>query len=203
MPAQSNSGLAAVRIAGRDYPVVNERTCRTCQSPLRAEAERQMVQGRTWAAIARDLPPEAGLSPRNLADHFRHGHLPVAEPAIQQLAEQDADQRGQDLKPAIDAVADYLDFARRVVGRVSRLVETGQAEPRVSDALRAAELLARFDPDPGPQLDVETFTAAFIEYFEAAEDIMSPEQFRTFGHQLRENATLARLEAAYERRIGA
>jgi hypothetical protein len=95
MPEQQNVSLAVVRAGGREYPLVSERTCKTCCSEYRRVIERDAVAGRTWKTIIRSLPRDAGLTERNLSDHWRNKHVPVAAEAVQVLAERQSRDHGE------------------------------------------------------------------------------------------------------------
>ncbi|MEJ7744190.1 MAG: hypothetical protein WKF73_17635 [Nocardioidaceae bacterium] len=64
------------------------------------------------------------------------------------------------------------------MGRVNERVATGEVEPGISDGLRAADLLARYDP--GPRMDEADYAQAFMRYTHAAETVMSSEQYEEF-----------------------
>ena len=197
MPAQANMGLATVRVGGHEYPLISERACKTCCSPHRDIIERDCVGGRAWSAIIRSLPDDAGLSERNLSDHWRNGHLPVEAVAVNELAERQAEQRGAVVEEAAKKVVDYLDFAQTVVGRVNQRVATGDIEPSVNDALRAADLLARYQPET-TAVDEADYLRAFMAYHETAAQIMTAEQFQEFGRRLDANAKLRELARRYD-----
>lgn len=78
--------------------------------PLRRTIEEQVVEGRTWAQVARSLPRDAGISVRNVRDHFAHGHLPITAEAVQQLADRQAHERRELVARAAAPVASHLAF---------------------------------------------------------------------------------------------
>ncbi len=198
MSQPSNASLAQVRIGGHAYPVVTEQRCRVCCSnEYRLRVENEIVAGRTWSMITRALPDEANLSARNIADHYRNGHMPVQEATVVQAIEQQAEQRGEPYQEAVEASATYLNFCRNVVGRVNQRVLDGSMEPAVRDAISAASVLARFDPAESGNLERDV-VLAFTEYHDTAAALMSPEAFREFGHRLSANPLLARLAEAWE-----
>jgi hypothetical protein len=188
MAQQGNLGLATVRVGGREYPQVSERTCKTCSSQYRDLIEQATVGGRTWKKIIRSLPAEAGLSERNLADHFRHGHLPVAAEATQLLAERQAEERGAVVETGAARIVDFLEFAQAVMGRVNHRVAAGEVEPGISDGLRAADLLARYDP--GPTMSEADYAEVFSIYADTAKAVMTSEQHQEFVARLDTNQAL-------------
>lgn len=199
MPQSANSSVAKVRVGGHEYPAVTERTCYTCASPFRAQIEEQAVAGRTWARIVESLPSDAGLTPRNLADHWKNGHLPVVEATVQALVERQAEDRGGVVESAVAGVLEHLDFARVIVGRVRQRVASGELEPDIGDALRAADLLARYDTEPDTNED--DYLQAFIAYNDEAAEVMTAEQFAKFGERLGQNQILHALAQEWDQRL--
>lgn len=194
MPAASNQSVASISVGGREYPLVSEPTCRTCQSPHRRFIEAEAVAGVAWHAIVDRLPDNAGLTARNLSDHFRNQHLPVAAEGVRLLAERDAHEVGETVALGANGVADYLNFARQVVGRVNRRVVSGEVEPSVNDAIRAAQLLSQYDvreEETAPQ----DYVRGFVIYCEVAQELMGPDLFRDFVHRLARHPVLRQLLA--------
>jgi hypothetical protein len=79
---------------------------------------------------------------------------------------------------------------------VNEKLATGEIEPDVRDALRAAELLARFDP--GPSMDESAYLQGFIIFHEIAKEIMTPEQSEEFGRRLAVDVTLQTLARRWD-----
>jgi len=198
MPAPLNASVATIRVAGHDFPAVTERTCRTCTSPYRWEIEEQLLLGRTYARIVADLPDDAHVSPRNLADHWKNGHLPLNEPTVQAVLDERAEKRGEAVRPALEAVVEHVDFARRLLSRVRERVADGEIDPDIRDGLKAAEFIAKYDSvEPvGDDLYVE----AFVIYFDTAKELMTDEQFHELGARLASNTLLLELMEESNRR---
>jgi len=190
-----NASLASVTVGGRTYPYTTAKGCRVCNSrSVRLEAENQIVSGRTWARIVEELPPGAGLSARNLKDHFKAGHMPVFEAAVQEHLERASTLRGEEIGPAVERIADHLDFAQAVVGRVNERLVAGEVEPTLRDALSAADHLARYAPADTSYDEADT-VAAFIEYHDTARAILDDETWTEFSRRLCTNPTLKALVA--------
>jgi len=198
VPAPLNASVATVKVAGHSYPAVTERNCLTCTSPFRWEIEEQILLGRTYARIVAELPKDASLSARNLADHFRNGHIPLQEATVQALVDDHAEKRGEALQPTVEAAVEHVDFARRLLSRVSERVLDGEIEPNIRDGLRAAEFIAKYDTTEPVGADL--FTQAFIVYFDTARQLMSDDQFIRFGKQLNDNELLSELQEEWHRR---
>lgn len=196
MTVQANLSLASVRLGGRAYPWRAEARCMVCRSPHRLEVEERTVAGDSWKSIADSLPDNSGLSERNLADHFRNGHLPVQDAAVVRLAEQQAEERGEVVEAGAAVVVSHLDFARAVVGRVRQRLVDGEIEPDLRDGLRATELLLRYEPVD--EADQVAWTQAIMAYHDTAEQIMDPEAFQRFTQALSENPILSELVRRHE-----
>jgi hypothetical protein len=200
MSTPLNASVAMVRVAGHSYPAVMERSCRTCSSRYREEIERQLIEGRTGSKIVATLPEDADLTARNVADHFRNGHLPVHEATVQALVDQQADHRGDAIQPAVDEAVDHVAFARGLLSRVRERVAKGELEPDIRDGLRAAEFVAKYEP--ADSYDENLIVQAFIAYHDAASKLMTSDQFTRFGDLLQEDETLRRLDAEWSRQRG-
>ncbi len=185
-----------MRVGGREYPHVSERTCKTCSSQYRDLIEQETVGGRTWKAISRSLPDDAGLTQRNLADHFRNGHLPVAAEATQLLAERQAEERGAVVEIGAARIVDYMEFAQAVMGRVNHRVAAGEVEPGISDGLRAADLLARYDP--GPTMSEADYAQVLMIYADTAKAVMTSEAHQEFVARLDTNQALQDLAQRWD-----
>ncbi len=203
MTSHLNASLASISVGGRTYPYTTAKGCRVCNSgSVRLEAENQIVSGRTWARIVEELPEEAGLSARNLKDHYSAGHMPIFAASVQEHLERASTVRGEEIGPAVERIADHLDFAQAVVGRVNERLVAGEVEPTVRDALSAADHLARYAPaDTG--YDEAGTVSALMAYHDAARAILDDEAWAEFGRRLRTNPTLnALLSQASDRRSG-
>jgi len=199
MAVHANQSLAEVRVGGHAYPLKTAPGCRMCSSRHRLAAERLVVSGCTWSTVVASLPPDAGLSPRNVRDHIKNGHLPIKEASVQEFAQRQAEERGEVVAVGVEHVMDHLQFARSILGRVSKRLATGEVEPTVRDALTAADLLARYSPEP-QVLDERAVLLGFIEYHETAAELMDTETFREFRRRLDKNEVLTALAEDWESR---
>jgi hypothetical protein len=169
MTIQANASVANITVAGRTYPARYERRCRTCCHPMRARVETEVVAGRPWTAVANSLPDGPALNARNIADHFRNGHLPVKEETVARLAERQADERGQVLAAGADAVVAHADFVATVLARTDHLVRSGAVAPTVRDGLAAATLLAQLEAER-PAFDEDDLARVILIHLQVAED---------------------------------
>ena len=196
MAQQDGLGVATVRVGGHEYPYVTQRNCKVCCTAHRTQIEEQAVAGRPWKVIAESLPDDAKISARNVQAHFHNRHLPVDHEAVHQLTERQAEDRGAVVEVGAARVVNYREFAQTVVGRVNHRIAAGEVEPGVGDALRAADLLAKYDP--GPQMSEADYAAAFGHYVAATRAVMTPEQYQDFTDRLDANEALQALAARWE-----
>jgi hypothetical protein len=178
-------------VQGHPYALVSVPNCRTCQSPLRPDIERALVTGRSYSGIARQFP-QAGLSARNIGEHFRRGHLPVRDEALRRLAEERATQIARDIDEGAGVVVDQVLFARAVVQRSFERLALGDAEPDIREGLAAARLLADFD-DTGTQVEAQALFVLTKAYVDEMEKIASPEQMAEWAEACTNNAEVQRV----------
>jgi len=168
-----------------------------CQSgDLRQRIETEVVTGRTWARIAADLPPEAGVNARNIRDHWTNQHVPVYEASVQALVDRDARARGEVVERAVEVAVDFLDFCRAVVGTVNKRVVTGEVQPTIRDAIAAATVLARYDP--GPAMTDEDYYRAFFAYHETVSDVLPVDRFADLSKRLDDHPVLKELKRKWD-----
>jgi hypothetical protein len=173
MTMNGNADLEST-VQGQTYPLVSVPNCLTCQSPLRPDIERALVTGRSYAGVARQFP-HAGLSSRNIGEHYRRGHLPVQDEALRRLAEERAAQIAKDIDEGAGVIVDQVLFARAVVQRSFERLACGDAEPDIREGLAAARLLADFD-DTATQVEAQALFVLTRAYVEEMEKVASPEQ---------------------------
>ncbi len=186
----ANASLATIHVQGRTYPAVTRATCRTCQAgDLRQTIERELVTGRTYSTIAARLPEESGISARNIADHFRNGHLPLDNEQVQRLATEQAEERGEVAGVQVQEAADHLSLARLIVERTQERLLTGELQPTTRDGVAAARLLADLAPAQAQGFGIDE-ASAIVRFFESARTAMQPEQWKTFLGQIRADPVL-------------
>ena len=185
------ASLASITIGCDEYPLIVEPRCHLCQSPKRREAETLLAQGRTYRAIVEELKLEPEVSARNVSDHYRAGHLPVQAAAVDQMTRQASSEASQRAAPLIQGVVDHLNFAHAVVARVGARLATGETQPTVSDGLAAARLIAQLE---GVSTSVDEWTEYFTEIYEAAQDLMTTDQFQAFVRRVGEADVVRRTQ---------
>ena len=99
------ASLANFTVGSDQYLVRVEPRCHLCASPKRAEAERLIAAGRTYRSVVTELSLEPGVSARNVADHYRAGHLPVQAAAIRQVARERSEEASHAAAGLVQGVA--------------------------------------------------------------------------------------------------
>lgn len=133
---------AMYRLGGRTYPAVVVRGCQVCHNPLRAMIETHLVTGRSFAAIARSLPPWAGVTPSAISRHARNGHLPLAEDVRRQIVVDRSNELGRDPESHEGEMGDYLSFLRLGVADTTERLVRREIEPTISEGIAMAKILA-------------------------------------------------------------
>jgi hypothetical protein len=118
--------------------------CRVCRSPARRAVEVALAEGRSYAEIA-GVVPDSRLSPRNIAEHYRRGHLPLDSDEVREIVAERALDNGSIVQVGIDRQAEALRLAQAVVRRTWEGVAAGEIEPTFKDGIAAARLLMKYD----------------------------------------------------------
>lgn len=196
----ATTSIANVHLGGRDYPVVRVNSCLTCQSPYRTEIESMALDGKSWSTIIGSIPPDSGLTARNIADHWSNGHLPVRDAAVAAHLEHEASRLQTEMEPAVAQIVDELDFARALLDIANNRMASGELAPDIKDALKAVDLLARYSPIEISVTTESEFREAFVAIDEHAKEVMTPAQYTQFGELVCANETISRLAAAWDER---
>ena len=194
---QTNASVAYVTVGGNTYPARNEHRCHTCCHPQRHRLETEVIAGRPWSAVIKDLSPDCGLTPRALRNHFVRGHLPVQAETAARLASEQAEERGQVVAAGADRLVEHAAFATTVLGRVSHLLLTGQATPTIRDGLTAAALLARVELTQ-PAFSEEDFVRASFVFLDAAEEVLPDEMRQAMFERINSHPATQELSQRWE-----
>lgn len=185
---------AMVRIGGRDYPMVTSRRCHTCQSPHRRFIENEILAGRSYAAIHRQLAemsdgPLPKPSVQGLTNHVKEGHLPQPVKTRRRIIEKRAEELGAAINGE-DDLTDYITVNDLVINRGLERLMAGEIEPGASDLLKAIDLKHKIESTSQQGYDAEAFTESMFIYFDETKKIMSPEQWDVFARALQRNPIL-------------
>lgn len=178
---EDGQSVLMYRVGGRDYEMVREPHCKTCNSPYRARIENQLLGSYGYTAIVRGLPEDAGLSPRNISEHVKRGHLPASAAVRRVIIEQHAEEIGLDIEGYESALGDYLTFARLgIQATIEKMGEEGWV-PDFKEAVQLANILLKADQLAGENIDRELQIQAFILMREAILRFCTPEQAEAIG----------------------
>lgn len=185
------SSMVMTRIGGREYPTRSVPNCKTCQSPHRLTIENLLLTaGRTFAAIARELPEEAGLSAENLADHYNRGHMPLQVETRIRLRDRRAEEVGKQLDDAATMLVDQVVVADAILQIGYERIMKGEVEPDVADIIAAAKFRQQVEREMGEAIDTEMWVSAINEMLTVAESVMPPEIWNEYGQRLLNNPVL-------------
>lgn len=88
-------------------PVISVPQCHVCTSERRLWIERQLMRGRSYAAIANSLPPEVlpggesrKIDRRSIANHSKE-HMPLDSAVVRAVLEEEADLVGQNWEEGV------------------------------------------------------------------------------------------------------
>lgn len=198
---QPPASAVMYRIGGREYPARTAPNCRVCGSESRVRIERAILAGLPYAAIARGLPDEVEVSAHNIASHYRNGHMPLEQSGVRAVVEERAAAVGADLMDGVAAFADHVSLASTVVQLTAQGIAAGTLGVRVRDGIQAARLLAQVEIAAGEgAADQALYTEAFLVIQDAAEQVMTTDQFAEFGRMLMSNEKLRDLRERASRR---
>lgn len=88
-------------------PVITVPQCHVCQSPRRLWIERQLLKGRSYAAIANSMPAEIlegggerKVDRRSISNHAKE-HMPLDSAVVRAVLEEEADLLGQNWEEGV------------------------------------------------------------------------------------------------------
>jgi hypothetical protein len=194
-----STSMSMVRVGGHDYPMVSVHNCRTCQSPHRQFIENELIIGRSYSAIGRELQkmPVGSLphpSDEAIANHVRQGHLPTPASTRRQIVDRRAEQLGAAIAGK-DDLADYVVVNEMVVKRGFERLMSGEIEPSMGDLMQALQFQHKIESTSDEGYDIEAYQEAMFIHLEVARQHMPPEVFQRYGQALNRNPILKALAA--------
>ncbi|HSH60979.1 MAG TPA: hypothetical protein VK988_15340 [Acidimicrobiales bacterium] len=187
MTAAANAALVQCEVDGVSVPMVRIPTCRVCRSASRRAVEIALAEGRSYTQIVAMLP-DSGLTARNVAEHYRRGHLPVQSTEVREIvAARAADNRAL-VQVAVDRQTERLKLANAVVERAAKRLAAGEIQPSFSEAVAASRLLAEHDAvlierdrlrDQLKRANKNT-----TKLFRLVSDIMTEQQWSSLGKRI-------------------
>jgi hypothetical protein len=181
------------RVGGRFYPMVVSPTCRTCQSPYRSYIENQILCGYTYRQISDSLPEDLRLSPRQMSDHYRHGHMPLAEAARRAIVEKRAAEKQLDSVNGLDNLVDHITVLEAIVRDGSDLLARREIQPTVKELMAAADALAQLEAAGDTADDWDAVNKGIQHVMKMARARMTPAEFALFSRDLVTDPYLKRL----------
>ncbi len=180
--------------------LMGEPRCLTCVDPNRDEIDQGVLRGLSYRVILEGLPDGSSLTPRNLGDHFRAGHLRNVEQgaARKMTLRATPDDVGLGLSVdlvdgAAEAVADRLGFLGAIVGRVSERLVRGEIQPDVRDALAALKLIDGFEQRTGTGWDPNRASRVATAMFHAAQAVLSPSDLKAWANRFQQDPAIREL----------
>jgi hypothetical protein len=188
-----------IRIGGRDFPIKSVHNCRTCQSPHRMFIENELLSGRSYMGIARQVAdlPTGHLPPpgnQSITKHVKEGHLPQPIQTRRRIV----DKRAEKLGAAVageDDLSDYITLLDMTINRGGERLLAGEIDPGMGDLLNAIGLKQRIEATSTEGYDTEAYQQSMFIYFEEAQNVMSHEQWTRFAKGLASNPLLKALMA--------
>lgn len=189
LPLEPPTSMTMVLIGGREYPLRSVPNCRTCQSPHRRFIENELLAGRSYKAIVRQLADleDAGRlghpSAEALSHHVKQGHLPNPVHTRRQIMEKRAEEIGAKIEGS-DSIIDHLTVNQMVIQRGFERLVAGEIEPSVSDLMSAIQFQQRVEETSEEGYDAEAYQNALFAYLEIAQKYIPPEVFNRYGREL-------------------
>lgn len=194
MTTHGNAALATCTVGGRAYPVTVATRCRTCRSHHRQTVEALLVEGQPYTAIVQSLPEDCGLTPANIGEHYRRGHVATEHEVVRQLLDRRSRARGDEVKEQAERVISTLVFAETVVEKVFARMASGDVEPSISEGLACCRLLATWDTTrlerDRLQRLLDGANAAMTSMMAIAQAHTSPDQWCALGRELEDHPVL-------------
>ena len=200
-PVRSTRSAVMVEVNGAQFPVKFEPRCRTCRSEYREWIEKQLLLGRSYASIARELeglPSEEDTphpSWQNISSHVQNDHLPLPIATQRKIVERRAQEIGRSIETYSESLADYVTAARTVVNKGYEAIVEGRLEPDISDVMAASRFLHTVDQTAQEQVDESAWLDSTMVFFEAAQNYVPQEMWESFRREIAENPILRAIAA--------
>jgi hypothetical protein len=191
--------MTMIRIGTDDYPLVSAYNCRTCQSQHRTFIENQLILGRSYRAIRREIEKlEVGVLPHpsieGLSLHVRNGHMPMPAQTRRRIIERRAEQVGSTLENEDDLV-DYITVNEMILRRGWERMMSGEIEPNMNDLAQAIAMRAKIEATSTEGYDAEVWQGTLMAYMEVAQRFIPPEVFQQYGRELSKHPIMKAIAA--------
>lgn len=186
--------MVMTRIGGRDYPLYSGAQCKTCQHPQRQDIENDILAGRSYLGIWKDLPEDEDRpSYEGLIRHFKGGHLPLGPATERALMERNYEATGRRIEEAIDDIVDHITVAEMVVKKGFERMQRGEIAPEMTDLLGAVKIVESIQARTNQDMDHEMWVSACMSMLEDARSVMTGDQWATYSKKLADNPILKAL----------
>lgn len=189
------SSMVMTRIGGVDYPMRSVPSCKTCQSPQRTLIENELVKGRSYAVIRRELEGLPGgdrghPSAEGISEHVKNGHVPIGASLQRRLIERRAKDIGRNIEAAEESLADYVTVQQMIVSRGFERLQGGEIQPDVKDLIAASRFLHDVESQGDNGLGEEVMLQALHAYLEVARTFIPPDRWAEYGRAMAANPVL-------------
>ena len=198
------ASMVMTRIGGQDYPLRSEPNCKTCQSPQRTLIENELVKGRSYAVIRRELEglpagDRGHPSAEAISDHVKNGHIPIGASLQRRLIERRAKDIGRNIETAEESLVDYVTVQQMIVSKGFERLQDGTIEPDVKDLIAASKFLHDVEASQGDNgLGEEVMLQALHAYLEVARTFIPADRWAEYGRAMASNPVLKAIAAKQE-----
>ena len=205
---QARGSVVNITVGSRHLPAVLDNTCPVCTHPARPLIEERLLYNDPYPVIAEFVSERKAetidgvritwpaLSAWQIAGHYANNHCPVDVRVLHQLTQQRMDGTEADYDKSTERIIDHVVTLSQIAAIGQERLARGEMTPTVKETISAAKAVAAIDiaTRQVDQIDHSAeYEAAMEVYFEAAKQVMSPDQWRSFGALLSVNPVLRRL----------
>jgi hypothetical protein len=178
-----------------------------CQHPNRADIEQQIVNGRSYRAIANWtqnnlIEPDTGNpSDHSVRNHVQGEHMPLNAIIQRALIERRSKEIGRSIEEGVDSLVDHVTANQMVIEKGFERLQAGEIQPSMSDLLSAIRTQVAIDAEIDSPVDAQVWQQALMEYMSIISQLLTPEQKQRFNQLAGQNAVLRGMERQQTRAI--
>lgn len=180
--------IVRYHVGGKDYPMYSDPRCFTCNSPLRAWIEEQIIYGYGWSVIASQIDDDK-LNARNIAAHYTHGHLPLPLSAKRKLIEDRAKALKKDTTDMVGPIADPWSISQIGMQAAFEKLQNGEMDLDAKDLIAFVKL--NVDIESRLNNSEAINEGHILQLLQAAKDNMTEEQWSAYLDQIEDNPALS------------
>lgn len=199
--------LVTVSVGGRLYAARTHPSCRVCQHPNRADIEQQIINGRSYRAVAswvqnNLIEPDTGSpSDHSIRNHVQSEHMPLNAMVQRALIERRSAEIGRSIEEGIETLVDYSSANQMVIERGFERLQAGEIQPSMGDLLAAIRNQHSIDTEMDQPVDSQAWQQALMEYMAIVSQLLTADQKQKFAQLAGQNAVLQGLERQQTRAI--